>query len=600
MIKAVIFDLDGVLVFTDHFHYLAWKAIADEEKIPFDEKINNRLRGVSRMDSLDIILEKAKKTYSAKEKEALAEKKNALYRSYLAKMSPKDVGKDVVETLKKLKEDGLKIGLGSSSKNAKFILEKTGLTPYFDAIGDGSMIKHSKPDPEVFLVAASSLGIKPKEAMVVEDAYAGIEAAKNGGFTAIGVGDASKDPETDFAISSLSEIPSIIEKKNKPILRLEHLWKTYPNGLTATKGFNLEVFDGEFVVFVGPSGCGKSTVLRMIAGLEEVTDGEIYLDDELITDKDARERNIAMVFQNYALYPQLTVRKNIAFPLTLERVPFKRFFDFKFRKERKKEINEKVEEIAKIIGLTEYLETRPGNLSGGQRQRVALGRAIIRHPKAFLLDEPLSNLDAKTRIQMRAEITRLHEKLKTIFVYVTHDQVEAMTMGTKIVVLKDGVIQQVGSPKDVFVNPRNSFVAGFIGTPQMNFFSATIKKEKGHYFAYLPSSKKGLPLDDARMSSLLEENLNRPVMMGIRPKAISIEGDPAFDTGASLEGRVSLFEQLGEDTIVYAETPDKEGDLIISSSGLERFHKGEAFRYSINASLACFFDKSTGESLLNN
>jgi multiple sugar transport system ATP-binding protein len=598
MIKAVIFDLDGVLVFTDHYHYLAWKAIADEEGIPFDESINNRLRGVSRMASLDIILEKSRKKYTEKEKADMAEKKNSLYRSYLEKMKPSDVREEVIRTLAELKKRGFLLGVGSSSKNAKFILEKTGLGKFFDAVSDGTMISHSKPNPEVFLKAASMLGISPKEAAVVEDAYAGIEAAKNGGFTAFGIGEASHDEEADYPLSSIGGIPPILERRNMPRLVMKNLWKTYPNGLTATKGFNLEVCDDEFVVLVGPSGCGKSTILRMIAGLEEVTNGEIYLDNENITDTDARERNIAMVFQNYALYPQLSVRQNIAFPLTLGKIDWKHLLDFRYRKAKKKEINEKVEAVAEKIGLKEYLDSRPSNLSGGQKQRVALGRAIIRNPKVFLLDEPLSNLDAKTRVQMRAEISRLHERLKTIFVYVTHDQVEAMTMGSKIVVLKDGIIQQVGTPKDVFLNPENVFVASFIGTPQINLFQATTKKENGHFYAYLEGSSRGLLLNDGRMSSFDKSYLGKTITMGIRPKSISIEGDLGYDKNQDYSAKISIFEQLGDETIVYASAPEKKGDLIISSFGLERFHKGESIKISFDVSSACFFSSETGKTLL--
>ena len=258
-------------------------------------------------------------------------------------------------------------------------------------------------------------------------------------------------------------------------IELKHIKKIYPNGYEAIKDFSLDIENDEFVVFVGPSGCGKSTILRMIAGLEEITDGDFYIDGEIMNDEDPKDRNIAMVFQNYALYPHLTVRKNIAFPLINQKIPFKHFFSIKYRKERRKNIREQVEKAAEIIGLTQYLDVYPRNLSGGQKQRVALGRSIVRNPKVFLLDEPLSNLDAKMRGQMRSEISKLHKKLKTVFIYVTHDQIEAMTMGTKIVVMRDGWIQQVASSEELFENPINKFVAGFIGTPPMNFLEATYK-----------------------------------------------------------------------------------------------------------------------------
>jgi multiple sugar transport system ATP-binding protein len=598
MIKGIVFDLDGVIVSTDHYHYLAWKSIADEEKIPFDEEANNRLRGVSRMASLDIILEKAKKTYTPEEKAKLAEKKNEIYRSLLAKMSPKDVDPENLETIKELRAKGLKTAIGSSSKNAPFILEKIGLDKAFDYIVDGSMISHSKPDPEVFLKAAAGLGLKPEECLVTEDAYAGVEAAKNGGFLAVGIGDASKDPETDYPIKSLKDIFEVIKKKNTPRIQISHLYKTYPNGVEATKDFSLDVYDQEFVVFVGPSGCGKSTVLRMIAGLEDVTSGSITLDGEDITDKESSKRDLAMVFQNYALYPHLSVRKNIAFPLNVSSVPFKHFLDFKYRKARKEEIDKKVNEAAEIIGLTEYLDRKPENLSGGQRQRVALGRAIVRNPKAFLLDEPLSNLDAKMRVSMRSEISHLHERLKAIFIYVTHDQTEAMTMGSKIVVLKEGSIQQVGTPEDIFLNPVNTFVAGFIGTPQMNFLSGIVSRSNGKYVISIMGQKEKIALPVERMKNFNDKHCNEKLIVGVRPKAISIKGDLSYDPKHCFDGKISLFEQLGEETIVYLDYEGMKDELIASTTGLGRFHKGENISFSIDLSSLCLFDETTGASLL--
>ena len=247
-------------------------------------------------------------------------------------------------------------------------------------------------------------------------------------------------------------------------LQLKHLYKVYPNGVKAVNDFNMTINDREFVVFVGPSGCGKSTTLRMIAGLEEITAGELFIDDKLVNYEEPKNRDIAMVFQNYALYPHLNVYENIAFGLRLRRLP-------------KAEIDEKVNSAARMLGLTDYLKTKPAALSGGQRQRVALGRALVREPKVFLLDEPLSNLDAKLRVSMRKEITKLHNKLQTTFIYVTHDQVEAMTMGDRIVVMKDGFVQQIDTPKNLYRYPVNKFVAGFIGTPQLNFTDATLLKE---------------------------------------------------------------------------------------------------------------------------
>ena len=334
----------------------------------------------------------------------------------------------------------------------------------------------------------------------------------------------------------------------------------------------------------------------MIAGLEEISEGEIYLDGKLLNYLDPKDRNIAMVFQNYALYPHLTVRKNIAFPLEEEKIPFSKKFNFKWRKERKRKINETVEEVAKKINLYEYLDRKPANLSGGQRQRVALGRAIVRNPKVFLLDEPLSNLDAKMRVQMRSEITRLHNELKTVFIYVTHDQVEAMTMGTKIVVLKDGVIQQVASPDQLFTNPKNMFVAGFIGTPQMNFINGKIIFKNNEYYVCLFNDKE-IKLPKERMSSFNKDYFDKDVIIGVRPRAISVNGDLSY-VEQGLNAKINLFEQLGEDTILYCSVDGLENDLIISTTGLSRFQINQIVNYSFDFTNICVFDKETKESLL--
>ena len=318
MIKGFVFDLDGVLVFTDHFHYLSWKAIADEEGIEFNEQINNQLRGVSRKDSLEIILRKASKTYTEDEKDALCEKKNNIYKTYLDTMSEKDVDPDTIETLKQLKAQGYKIALGSSSKNAKYILNKVGLTPYFDAISDGVGLVHSKPDPEVFLKASDMLKINPKELVVVEDAEAGINAANAGKFISVGIGEASKYEKTQISIERFSDLLKVA-KANSGIV-IEDLCKEYTPGVKAVKDVNLVINDKEFLVLVGPSGCGKSTILRMIAGLEEISGGRIYIGGKLINDVEPKDRNIAMVFQNYALFPNMTVAQNIGFCLKISKV----------------------------------------------------------------------------------------------------------------------------------------------------------------------------------------------------------------------------------------------------------------------------------------
>ena len=600
MIKAVIFDLDGVIISTDEYHYLAWKEIADREGIPFDREINNRLRGVSRMASLEIILEKATKQYTDEEKEKLATEKNEIYRKYLGQLSYKSLSKDTIKAIKKLYELGYHLAIASSSKNTEYILKRLNITNAFDYVVDGTKIKKSKPDPEVFLKAAKWLKYKPSECLVIEDAYAGIDAGKAGGFITIGIGDAAGYDKSDYKINQLTDILPIIDEVNKKMshkIDIEHVSKIYPNSdLKAVNDFNLTIDEEEFVVFVGPSGCGKSTVLRMIAGLEEITEGEIYLDGRLLNNLDPKDRNISMVFQNYALYPHLTVRKNIAFPLLNEKIPLSKFFNFKWRKERKQKIYEIVDEVAEKINLTEFLNRKPANLSGGQRQRVALGRAIVRNPKVFLLDEPLSNLDAKMRVQMRSEITRLHQQLKTVFIYVTHDQVEAMTMGTKIVVLKEGVIQQIASPSELFLNPVNSFVAGFIGTPQMNLLPGSVHRHNNIFYLDLMDIER-INLPAERLKTFNEKMMNEEILVGIRPKALSVKGDPGF-VKQGFTGKISLVEQLGEDTNVYISYPGFEKDIIVTTTGLDRFAVGEDIEFSFNFNDVCFFSMEDGYTLL--
>jgi multiple sugar transport system ATP-binding protein len=321
---------------------------------------------------------------------------------------------------------------------------------------------------------------------------------------------------------------------------LRHIYKVYPGGVTAVNDFNLVIKDKEFIVLVGPSGCGKSTTLRMVAGLEEITEGELFIGDKLMNDVAPKDRDIAMVFQNYALYPHMTVYDNMAFGL-------------KLRKVHKGEIDKKVKEAAKALGIEEYLQRKPKALSGGQRQRVALGRAIVREPMVFLMDEPLSNLDAKLRVQMRTEITRLHKRLNTTFIYVTHDQTEAMTMGTRIVVMKDGFIQQVDTPQNLYDYPCNKFVAGFIGTPQMNFFNATLVREGDKVVARLGENKVELP--QAVVSKLTDQSyIGKDVILGIRPddihdEQVFIEAHPE----AQVKAHVELLEKLGYETLVYLE-----------------------------------------------
>ena len=320
-------------------------------------------------------------------------------------------------------------------------------------------------------------------------------------------------------------------------ITLDNLAKTYPGGIKAVEEFSLDIEDGEFIVLVGPSGCGKSTTLRMIAGLEEITEGTVSIGDRVVNNVEPKDRDIAMVFQNYALYPHMTVFKNMAFGLKLRKVP-------------KKEINQRVQDAAEILGLEDYLNRKPKALSGGQRQRVALGRAIVRDPQVFLFDEPLSNLDAKLRVQMRAEIGKLHNRLNTTMVYVTHDQVEAMTMGDKIVVMKDGIIQQVGVPMDIYDNPENKFVAGFIGSPPMNFMEGTIKDDHGT-LRFEDDEKSVLLTVDASDQNRLDPYVNQDVTIGIRPEVFSDNEDQQPVDGQSITANVDVVEPLGAETYVY-------------------------------------------------
>ncbi len=327
-------------------------------------------------------------------------------------------------------------------------------------------------------------------------------------------------------------------------LELKNIYKVYPSGVTAVTDFNLNIEDKEFIVFVGPSGCGKSTTLRMIAGLEEISSGELYIDGVLVNNRAPKDRDIAMVFQNYALYPHMTVYDNMAFGLKLRKMP-------------KAQIDQRVKEAARILGIEMYLSRKPKALSGGQRQRVALGRAIVREPKVFLLDEPLSNLDAKLRSQMRTEITKLHNRLATTFIYVTHDQVEAMTMGTRIVVMKDGFMQQVDTPINLYDYPINQFVAGFIGTPQMNFFTGKLVGTKNKVYVQFGMEKVLLPKSKVDLIVNLDKYLNtdKEIVFGIRPEDIHDEERWVKESGNPvIEVAVDVVEALGSETLLYCKT----------------------------------------------
>ena len=359
-------------------------------------------------------------------------------------------------------------------------------------------------------------------------------------------------------------------------ITFKNVVKTYDNGVTVVPDLNLEIKDKEFVVLVGPSGCGKSTTLRMIAGLESITSGELYIGDTLMNAVPPKNRNIAMVFQNYALYPHMTVYKNMAFALELAKAP-------------KDEIDRKVHAAADILGLEPYLDRKPKALSGGQRQRVALGRAMVRDPEVFLLDEPLSNLDAKLRTEMRSQISKLHKRLGTTFVYVTHDQTEAMTMGDRICVMKDGVIQQFDTPQNLYDYPCNLFVAGFIGSPQMNFIDAEVKKAGSGY---------ELCFGDTKVKSdneALADYVGKTVICGIRPE--DFHAEPQFDQGDNaLEAVIDLDEMMGSESYLYLDYAGSK--LVIRVPARYAKRAEEKIRLAVDAEKLHVFDKETEVSIL--
>ena len=330
-------------------------------------------------------------------------------------------------------------------------------------------------------------------------------------------------------------------------------------GVVAVQQFNLDIADKEFIVLVGPSGCGKSTTLRMVAGLEEISEGELYIDGKLMNDVEPKDRDIAMVFQSYALYPHMTVYENMAFPLKLRKMP-------------KDEIDRKVKEAAATLDITQYLDRKPKALSGGQRQRVAIGRAIVREPKVLLMDEPLSNLDAKLRNQMRSEIIKLRQKIDTTFMYVTHDQTEAMTLGDRIVIMKDGFIQQIGTPQEVFDHPANLFVAGFIGTPQMNFFDAKLLLEGGRYFVTTGAVK--VELSEEKQQALAAKKVSaQDVTLGVRPNHIILN-----DGTNAIEATVDVSEMMGSEVHLHANTQGRDVIIIVPTMDISGSHK-ETFSY---------------------
>ena len=365
-------------------------------------------------------------------------------------------------------------------------------------------------------------------------------------------------------------------------LSLKNIFKVYDNGFEAVKDFNLEVEDKEFIIFVGPSGCGKSTTLRMIAGLEDISSGTLEIDGKVMNDVEPKDRDIAMVFQNYALYPHMTVFDNMAFGLKLRKLP-------------KEEIKAKVEEAARILDLEKLLDRKPKALSGGQRQRVAMGRAIVRNPKVFLMDEPLSNLDAKLRVQMRSEIASLHNRLGATIIYVTHDQTEAMTLGTRIVVLKDGVIMQVDSPQKLYNQPDNLFVAGFIGSPQMNFVDADCVIEGSKVTLKFGEFEVVLP--EAKAQKLIAGGYNgKKVVMGIRPEDIS-DTEEALAKGAAIESVVTGYELLGAEVLLYYTVAGANMTARVGSDTPARY--GDKIKLAIDPAKVHVFDKETELTITN-
>ena len=385
----------------------------------------------------------------------------------------------------------------------------------------------------------------------------------------------------EVTLKHIKKIYPNTEKKRKKGQKSTNLMVT-DEGVLAVQDFNLDIKDREFIVLVGPSGCGKSTTLRMVAGLEEISGGDLLIDGKRVNDMAPKDRDIAMVFQSYALYPHMTVRENMEFPLKLRKMP-------------KDEMNKRVDEAAEILGITQYLDRKPKALSGGQRQRVAIGRAIVREPKVLLMDEPLSNLDAKLRNQMRAEIIKLRQRIDTTFIYVTHDQTEAMTLGDRIVIMKDGIVQQVGTPQEVFDHPANLFVAGFIGMPQMNMFDAKLVEQSGKYSVELDGVS--IALSEEKQVALVRNNVkSQEITLGIRPEHITL-AEAGKD---AIAGKVDVSEMMGSaihlhvnacgrDTIIIVQTMDLKGGEDLSI--------GSEISFTFGGNAVHVFNKENGENL---
>ena len=367
-------------------------------------------------------------------------------------------------------------------------------------------------------------------------------------------------------------------------ISLKNICKKYSNGFEAVKNFNMEIEDKEFIIFVGPSGCGKSTTLRMVAGLEDISSGELLIDGKLVNDVEPKDRDIAMVFQNYALYPHMTVYENMAFALKLRKTP-------------PDEIDKMVHHAAKILDLEKLLDRKPKALSGGQRQRVAMGRAIVRNPKVFLMDEPLSNLDAKLRVQMRAEISKLHQSLGTTIIYVTHDQTEAMTLGTRIVVMKDGIVQQIDTPQNLYNHPANLFVASFIGSPQMNFLDAVCKVNGNQ--ASLKIGEYSISISEEKSKALIDGGYaGKTVVMGIRPEDI-YDSDEMLEkfSSSTIESTINISELLGAEVYLYFDIQGTSMTARVAPN--TKAKNGSKVRFALDVNKIHVFDKSTELTITN-
>ncbi len=381
-------------------------------------------------------------------------------------------------------------------------------------------------------------------------------------------------------------------------LKLNHIYKVYPNGAKAVSDFTMDIEDKEFIIFVGPSGCGKSTTLRMIAGLEEITSGELSIDGTVVNNIEPKDRDIAMVFQSYALYPHMTAYDNIAFGLKMKKIP-DTVTDKNGKQKKimrhftKAEIKEKVSWAAKVLNIEEQLNKKPGEMSGGQRQRIALGRAIVRNPKVFLLDEPLSNLDAKLRAAMRAEIVKLHDKLKTTFIYVTHDQIEAMTMGTRIVVMKLGIVQQIDTPTNLFDFPENKFVAGFIGTPQMNFFDVDIQND-GENLNVMFENGQTIAYKLGNLRRIKPEYLD-----GEQHKAtLGVRGENITTVKKGLKTSLTLKEVLGNTTQLFVHLTEDSRDFVVCVSERTDYNNGDEVNVAFDERYIHLFDCETEEAIM--